>query len=791
LIPLPVNADPQAPPHGSTSELIPAALRFARVLRRRRHVVINCLMLTAALGIAYYAVATRLYESSARLLIIKQKHDEIASVDQESSDTIMATHRALVTSPVVIEGAIARLAPADRIDLVDRPPQDWVRTLAGNLSASNTRRTNLIDVSYRSRRPQAAAAVVRAVIESYLDFVRKNHQGNAGELKSVLSEGCAKIAQDLAARQQRLQAFRQEHGQLALPVGEGVVDPMVQRALSLNDSLMEAQRQRLELQSTLASIDDALARGEDVNQHLAGVEQSVGEQMMLSALGMSAKDMDVLAEQEKRLLAAQEELQNQSAFLGPNHPRIAELEKQIAGLESYLHDYRLNLGQTADPAQNAERGAVVRGILQQAVRQGQERERQLSAAFAAARDAAAAHSGNVVQLQMLEREVERAEKLHDLLCEKIANVDFRQDQAPLSATVVSEPLAARSPASPRLRLVVLACLVGGFGVGACIVYVQDVLDDRFDSPEELTAQLGVPVLALVRELEPIDAEGFAGVHAHAMPASPAAEPFRTLRTALTLGAADSGRLLVSSSEPGDGKTTVTVNLAVAFAQSGKRTLVIDADLRKPGLTTRLAMKSLAGLADVLAVEGPVGETAGRYVQHTPEPRLDVLPTGMRRPNPAELLGSPKLDELLAWAESQYDQVLVDCPPVLAVSDAQIVGRLVDGVLLVVRPEKNHRRQVMRAVDSFLSTGRHIFGVVANGISAESDDYGYGYGYGYGHDEAAETGPPVETPFSDQPTAQEQPQSYAFAAAPPPTSTRAEHAPPAIRPRRVARAAEAA
>jgi Mrp family chromosome partitioning ATPase len=118
------------------------------------------------------------------------------------------------------------------------------------------------------------------------------------------------------------------------------------------------------------------------------------------------------------------------------------------------------------------------------------------------------------------------------------------------------------------------------------------------------------------------------------------------------------------------------------------------------------------------------------------PGLDVLPTGVRRPNPAELLGGPRFAELLAWAESQYDQVLVDCPPVLAVSDAQIVGRLVDGGILVVRPDKNHRRLVMRAVDSFRATECHMIGVVANGISAGMSGYGYGYGYseGYAYDQ---------------------------------------------------------
>jgi capsular exopolysaccharide synthesis family protein len=228
--------------------------------------------------------------------------------------------------------------------------------------------------------------------------------------------------------------------------------------------------------------------------------------------------------------------------------------------------------------------------------------------------------------------------------------------------------------------------------------------------------------------------GLAGAHAYAAPNTPSTEPFRTLRTSILLNPAATSRLLISSSEPADGKTTVAINLAVAFAQAGKRTLLIDADLRKPGLTTRLDLKSHAGLADLLVADAAIEHAVAECIVHTEQPSLHVLSTGRRRPNPAELLGNGRLTDLLAWAEANYDQVLVDCPPVLAVSDAHLMGRLVDGALLVVRPEKNHRRTVVRAVESLTSAGCAVIGVVANGITAAEGGYGYGYGYGYGHDE---------------------------------------------------------
>jgi capsular exopolysaccharide synthesis family protein len=259
----------------------------------------------------------------------------------------------------------------------------------------------------------------------------------------------------------------------------------------------------------------------------------------------------------------------------------------------------------------------------------------------------------------------------------------------------------------------------------------------------MAIQLGVPILAMVRKLTPIPGEGIATVHAHAMPYAVETEAFRTLRTALSLNNDICNRILITSSEPGDGKTTVSANLAVTFAQAGKRTLLVDADLRRPGFTTLLNLKGLPGVADILTSDQPVEITAPPLVQLTEVEGLEVLPVGFRRPNPSELLSSKEFIELLAWADSQYDRVIVDCPPVLAVSDAQVVGQLVDGAVLVVRPDKNHRRSVIRALDSFQSSGCRVLGVVANSITNDAGTYGYGYGYnyeysdGYGHDEEAE------------------------------------------------------
>ena len=593
-----------------SGDAVSAIARFVGILRRRKQVVITTVAISGLLGLTYYMLATRKYASTAELLIIQQKQDHLATVgDHESSEDTMATNQKLISSPIVIQNAIKQLPPEHRIDLVGEPTHKWVETLSNNLSARVTRKTNFIDVTYRSKHPEAAAAVVRAIINSYLQFVEDKHRGTAGDaLHSLLQKG-AELEAKLTEKQNELQSFSQQVGHLAVSQDDSVVEPIIQRALRLNDALMDVQQRRLELQATLVSVNGALERGEDINQYLAAMEESVGRQMMLSSLGLGAEDLSVIEEQQKQILAAQTELSSLSKFYGPNHPRILDLQDTIANGQRFVRDYRANLGTQQNGMAQEHIGPVVKRMLEQSVQQTWQKEQQMAASFEQARQEASKHSGDIVQLRMLEREVTRLEAQYDLLFEKISTVDMRQMQAPIQATVVREPVPDRVPVSPQIRFLVFICLAGGTAVGTAIVYVQDVLDDRFSSPEELTSQLGVPVLAMIRNLTPLPGVGLETIHTHKLPHAAETEAFRTLRTAISLSGSSCDRLLISSSEPGDGKTTISANLSVALAQAGKRTLVIDADLRKPGFTSLLQLKGHPGVADVLTSQLSAAETA--------------------------------------------------------------------------------------------------------------------------------------------------------------------------------------
>jgi capsular exopolysaccharide synthesis family protein len=379
----------------------------------------------------------------------------------------------------------------------------------------------------------------------------------------------------------------------------------------------------------------------------------------------------------------------------------------------------------------------------------------LSRQYAQAEEEAVQLNDRMAELRMVEHDLTRLRNLHDGLLARINNIDIGKDQTDLRVAVVSEPKAANGPVSPRLSLVGMMCLLGGLGVGVALVYVLDVLDDRFRSPEELQEQLRVPVLAMIRQLSLPQASGLEAIQVHLAPESVESEAFRTLRTTLAFSGQDMERIAITSTEPGDGKTTVISNLAVSYAHAGKRTLLIDCDLRRPGLTKLFELRGAGGVSEILRSDEDLAALCGERVQATGIDGLDIIPCGPKPSNPAELLSGPRLSDLLAWAETHYDQILVDCPPIMAASDAAIVGRLTDSLILVVQPEKNHRRLVLRAVNGLAAIGVHIGGVVANRISTEKNSgyygyggYGYGYGYGYGENHGGEDSdelPPESSP----------------------------------------------
>ncbi len=718
----------------SAAHAVQALMQFLLVVRYRKNVMFTALAVAFLLGGLYYATATRYYAASASILVTGSGVDGgpwSTPPEGGRQTNLMLTFENIFTSAKVVEGALQYLRPEDRIDMAGAPKESWVAILQENLSAQAVQSTNIIQLSYCSRDPRAAVSVVNAVVYSYVNFLDKTHKGTAGEVIRVLTKEKVELAEKLARKEQELLEARYQAQSIGLGGDNNVLPPVVQRAISFNEALTETQKERVELEASLAAIRAAVRNGENLQQHVMTVANVVGKEILLRAIGLNSGDSYAQADLERRLLEDKADLKAMQEHLGPAHPQVLAKMDKIRLTEQYLLSYHQRVNDRLSQIRNTQLGSMLVQMVRQKLTEAWQREASLKAQFEAAQAEAVNLNGHLARLEIIKHDVQWLRKLHDLLLEKIADINLKRGGPEVRTAVVQEPVEADSPVSPSLRRVIAIALFGGLAAGLALIYVLDILDDRFRSVEEMQAQLNLPVLAMVRELQPAGAFGIDAVQMHVAPNSTQCEAFRTLRTALALADQQARQIVISSAEPSDGKTTVLANLAVSYAQSEKRTLLIDADLRRPGLTALLGMRGIEGLSGIIRGTGNVVEMATDHVRPSGIEGLDVLTSGPRPTNPAELLANPRFSELLAWAETVYDQVLIDSPPALATSDAAVIGRLADGLVIVVQPDKNRRRLVTRAIESLTALKIPLLGIVVNRIGSEGNRGYYGYGYGYG------------------------------------------------------------
>ena len=287
--------------------------------------------------------------------------------------------------------------------------------------------------------------------------------------------------------------------------------------------------------------------------------------------------------------------------------------------------------------------------------------------------------------------------------------------------VVSDPARNASQTGPKTARNTLLALAAGMLLAAGLVFAIDALDDSIKNPEEIRRKFGLPILGVIaRHTSP---EGRPA--AQAQPRSPVSESFRALRTNVKFASVDVPlrRVLITSPTPQDGKTTVAANLAVVIAQGEKQVMVVDADLRRPQMHLRFGLPNRSGLSDLLV--RPLDELDAA-VQSTGVPGLKVVTSGPLPPNPAELLGSNKMAELLERLAGENDLVLVDTPPILSVTDAAALAPGVDGVILVAKPGATKVAALQQAVEQLQAVGARILGVVLNEVEPGSRRYGYYY-----------------------------------------------------------------
>jgi len=596
-----------------------------------------------------------------------------------------------------------------------RPPE--LGAFLGSLTVKRVPQSRLLDISFESTSPDLAAQILNAHITNFMEQnFRSKYDATAkatGWLTEQLSELKVKVQNSEDARL----SYERQHQIWELDDKRNIT---TQRLTDLNKELTDAQSDRMRKE---ALYEFAKAGNIDAVPQLR-------ENNMLQELNKRRSD------QYSRYVDAMNQY-------GPNFPRVQRLQAQLKELDALLNNEKRNILEALGNEYNAARQRE--GLLGEALNEQKEEVNQMAS--------------YMVEYNILKRDAEGNKTMYDGLLTKLKEATLAAGLKSSNLRWVDPAMVPSTPTRPaKTRNIALSFLVGLVG-GIGLALLREYLDNTVKTPDDVETLARLPSLAVVPAFTDENGagkksrlHGGISVNGHEkrielvaqhLPKSQMAEAFRALRTSLLLSQADHPPqvILVTSALPREGKTTAAANLAVTLAQLGDRTLLIDADLRKPGVgrLLNLADGKYAGLSSYLAGVSSLDLVT---VPHPAIPNLVAIPTGPLPPNPADLLSSHKLADAIRQLRSQYKFIVIDSPPIMAATDAVIVSVQADGVLLVVRSGETPKEAFTRARDLLTSVKCHLLGVVLNAVDSSAPDYYYSYryypySYGYGPQEAAE------------------------------------------------------
>lgn len=376
----------------------------------------------------------------------------------------------------------------------------------------------------------------------------------------------------------------------------------------------------------------------------------------------------------------------------------------------------------------------------------EEKERQIAAAFEKQQEEALKLNSKEAEFRQLEAAVKRSQNMSDLIDSRIKEINVNEDAGSLNVQVLETARPEDKPTKPRRAMVLAAAMLMGLMLGTGLALTRDWADQRLRSAEHIREVLGLPILGVVPHIRNQESASLRGQAVQSEPMSDVAEAYRTVRTAIFFGASggeEAKTILFTSPAPGDGKSTSASNLAIAMAQAGHRTLLIDCDFRKPVQHRIFEIEAATGLSDAIAGRVPLRNVV--YPTHIA--RLHVLPCGSIPSNPAEILNGKRFAQVMEAVTRVYDRVIIDSPPVMPVTDARILAASADVTVLVLRADKSTRKLSTHARDGLQSVRANILGVIVNDVTRSKDGYGYsGYGYygTYGRNGAGQNGHPLAT-----------------------------------------------
>lgn len=693
-----ISAQQQDAPNTFVDDEVIDLRKIWVVLLRNKWGIILVPLLAAMLAYLYVSTLTPIYRATSTLLIQPPSSNIVGIQGVESitgNNEFLQTQFELLKSRQLAELVVKELnfvadvipsendeATAD--DRLERAISSFRRTI----SISPRQNTQIVDMSVEMADPETAARAATVLARGYIDLQIQGRLEVTTQATNWMSRRLSELEDELKASERRLQDYVEQEDLVDMG---GITTVEAAELSQINDRLIDARQ--------------AFARAENEYRQIADY---TADEWRMQATAPAVRSNSLIAEFIGAEVRARARVDELSQRYGPQHPRMIEAQDELTAATESLR------GQVRQVAASIE----------QAYRLSESNLASLQAAFNANREDIRDVQAKATQFRQLEREVESNRALYDRFLTRLNETSATADIEEVNARIIDAAIVPKSPVKPRVMR--SAGITGILALMAVIglAFLREQLDNRIRSSSDVDEKLRVPMLGLTPLQKKASRSEIARLYLSETKRT-FSEAIRTIRTGVVLSGLDNPhkRILITSSVPGEGKTSLACNLASALGQL-ERVILIEADMRNPTLKHVYGMdKNQPGLADVLAQNA----TLEQSVHHVDD--IAVLACGTLPPDPLELLSSNRFNDLLGQLNQEYDRIVIDAPPVHAVTDPLVLASCANAVLYVVKSDATAAPMVLKGLSRFDEFDAPVLGVVLSHFDAnKSGQYGYGYKY---------------------------------------------------------------
>jgi capsular exopolysaccharide synthesis family protein len=650
-------------------------------------------------------------------LASEMKKKENKGVDEVS----VSASTTLASSEEIAEAA--RLAPYIKIikkDFGVEPRRE---------SRATFKDTRLIDVTYRHTDPEFAALVVNGIAEVFAKSNQDKRSGTSRKTNDFLQERVAQLQSEIKSSGNKLFELTKNAGILKTDT-DNEQTIVLARLSGLNKQLLEAENERKNAEAKYQAVSKSPESLKSLTEaEMARYITERENDIRLLINDTQKKTSELRAERSKHL---EEYLENA--------PEVREYDRKIQTLEDEIAKATKKNEQELENFRKRT-NQVILDNLKTSYLKAKAQEDSIKSAFDTQYNQAQGQNQSSVSLRLLEQDIATKRGFLENLEKQQRGNDVIAVGTDNNISIADFATPPEAPISPRRLTTVLAAMFLSALFGMGLALFLEYLDDTIRTSEEVESYLQLPALAVIPTIDSMvkrrlllvgandDEEPKANTELliHMDSRSSLAEAYRQLRTSILLSTAGHApkSLLITSSLPAEGKTTTAINTAISLAQTGARVLIIDADMRRPRLHSVFNISNAEGLSTILASELSNDDILNT-IQFDNDSKLNLLPSGPVPPNPAELIGSEQMAELMKILQSKFTHVVVDSPPIASFTDGVLIASMVDGVILVVHSGKSSRQVVRRSRQLLQDIGAKIFGVVLNNVNLRSQDNSYYY-----------------------------------------------------------------